>query len=151
MHVVLVGAEFEENLAVRYLRGALEHEGHPVTSLVFNEASEIERVAREIVAAGAPLTGLSIHPVLQPEAEKELVRAASRLTFDQSARGQRFVVQFSDHELTGASADATAPPPKDPTHMKERVPRPEMAPRPPPPRPEMAPRPPPKPDKSGPL
>lgn len=104
-----------------------------------------------IAADGSVSRLVVLHPVLQPEAEKELVRAASRLTFDQSARGQRFVVQFSDHELTSASADAAAPPPKDPTHMKERVPRPEMAPRPPPPRPEMAPRPPPKPDKSGPL
>ncbi|MFO0566852.1 MAG: radical SAM protein [Polyangiaceae bacterium] len=60
MHVVLVGAEFEENLAVRYLRGALEHAGHRVTTVVFNEPADTERAAREIVAARAPLAGLSM-------------------------------------------------------------------------------------------
>ena len=48
MHVVLVGAEFEENLAVRYLRGALEHAGHRVTTVVFNEPADSERAAREM-------------------------------------------------------------------------------------------------------
>ena len=60
MHVVLVGAEFEENLAVRYLRGALEHEGHRVTTVVFNGADEVEEAARQIVASGAPLVGFSM-------------------------------------------------------------------------------------------
>ncbi len=60
MHVVLVGAEFEENLAVRYLRGALEHAGHRVTTVVFNGADEVEEAARQIVASGAPLVGFSM-------------------------------------------------------------------------------------------
>ena len=60
MHVVLVGAEFEENLAVRYLRGALEHAGHRVTTVVFNEPADSERAAREIAESGAPLAGLSM-------------------------------------------------------------------------------------------
>jgi radical SAM superfamily enzyme YgiQ (UPF0313 family) len=60
MRVVLIGAEFEENLAVRYLRGALERAGHDVLQVVFNEAEETERAAREVVGAGAPLVGLSM-------------------------------------------------------------------------------------------
>jgi len=60
MHVVLVGAEFEENLAIRYLRGALEHASHRVTQLVFNRADQIEEVARAIAASGAELTGFSM-------------------------------------------------------------------------------------------
>jgi anaerobic magnesium-protoporphyrin IX monomethyl ester cyclase len=60
MHVVLVGAEFEENLAVRYLRGALEQAGHEVTSVVFNEAEQTERAAREIADSNAALAGFSM-------------------------------------------------------------------------------------------
>src|SRR5512144_1778228 len=60
MKIVLVGAEFEENLAVRYLRGALERAGHDVTQVVFNEASDTEKAARCIVDSGAPLTGMSM-------------------------------------------------------------------------------------------
>lgn len=75
MHVVLVGAEFEENLAVRYLRGALEHAGHRVTQIVFNEADDIDRAAREVVDANAPLVGLSM--VFTYRA-REFVRLATR-------------------------------------------------------------------------
>ena len=67
MHVVLVGAEFEENLAVRYLRGALEHAGHRVTTVVFNEPADSERAAREIAESGAPLAGLDLPTVIRLE------------------------------------------------------------------------------------
>ena len=60
MHVVLVGAEFEENLAVRYLRGALERAGHTVTTLVFNHADDTEACASALARSGAPLAGLSM-------------------------------------------------------------------------------------------
>ncbi len=60
MHVALVGAEFEENLAVRYLRGALEAAGHQVTTIVFNEPGETEAVAARLAALGAPVAGLSM-------------------------------------------------------------------------------------------
>lgn len=60
MHITLVGAEFEENLAVRYLQGALERAGHRVTSIVFNEPEETERVARRIVESKSDVTGLSM-------------------------------------------------------------------------------------------
>ena len=57
MHVLLVGAELEENMALRYLRGALEADGHTVTQLDFNYASDLERVAAAVVASGAPIAG----------------------------------------------------------------------------------------------
>ena len=60
MHVALVGAEFEENLAVRYLRGALERAGCQVTTVVFNEPEELERAAQAVVSSGASVTGLSM-------------------------------------------------------------------------------------------
>ncbi len=60
MHVALVGAEFEENLAIRYLWGALERAGHQVSQIVFNEASELEHAAAELAASGAELVGMSM-------------------------------------------------------------------------------------------
>lgn len=60
MRVALIGAEFEENLAVRYLWGALEHHGHEVLQFVFNDASDTERVARALASSGALLAGYSM-------------------------------------------------------------------------------------------
>jgi radical SAM superfamily enzyme YgiQ (UPF0313 family) len=60
MHVALVGAEFEENLAVRYLLGALDRAGCEVTSILFNDESEVDAAAEAIVASGAAITGLSM-------------------------------------------------------------------------------------------
>ncbi|MCA9600097.1 MAG: hypothetical protein KC776_42635, partial [Myxococcales bacterium] len=87
-------------------------------------------------------------PKLDADAEKKILDAARELELsdrDPDVRGQRFVVHFSHSDIAPSKPDASPtskPVPVPTTHMKERVPRPEMAPRPPPPRPEMAPRPP---------
>ncbi|MCC6526918.1 MAG: cobalamin-dependent protein, partial [Polyangiaceae bacterium] len=60
MHVVLVGAELEENLAIRYLAGALERALHRVSYVVFDGPDDVERAAREIVASGARIAGYSM-------------------------------------------------------------------------------------------
>ena len=60
MHVALIGAELEENLAVRYLRGALEDAGHEVTQIVFDSPGDIERAATELAQSRAPLAGMSM-------------------------------------------------------------------------------------------
>ena len=60
MHVVLVGAELEENLALRYLAGALERAGHRATLVVFDAPRDVERAAREIAASDAPIAGYSM-------------------------------------------------------------------------------------------
>ncbi len=60
MHIALVGPELEENLSLRYLRGALEAEGHNVTQVDFEAPRDIERAAREIVASGAAIAGFSM-------------------------------------------------------------------------------------------
>jgi hypothetical protein len=57
MRVALVGAEFEENLAVRYLWGALEAAGQRVTQVVFNDVDETEAAARALAESGAELAG----------------------------------------------------------------------------------------------
>ena len=66
MKIVLVGAEFEENLAVRYLRGALEAAGHRVKTVVFNSRAEVEEAARALAGSGAPLAGLPMVFIYSP-------------------------------------------------------------------------------------
>ena len=60
MRIALVGAEFEENLAVRYIRGTLEAAGHEVVQIVFNEPADVERAARELAESAVPLCGMSL-------------------------------------------------------------------------------------------
>lgn len=60
MHVALIGAELEENLAVRYLRGALEDAGHQVTQIVFDSPADLDRAAAELASSRAPLAGMSM-------------------------------------------------------------------------------------------
>jgi anaerobic magnesium-protoporphyrin IX monomethyl ester cyclase len=60
MNVALVGAECEENLAVRYIRAALEAKGHLVRQIVFNAEAELERAATELAQSGAALAGFSM-------------------------------------------------------------------------------------------
>lgn len=60
MHVLLVGAELEENLALRYLAAALEPRGHRVSFATFDNAGQTGAVI-EAVRAGAPdLVGMSM-------------------------------------------------------------------------------------------
>jgi anaerobic magnesium-protoporphyrin IX monomethyl ester cyclase len=81
MHVALVGAEFEENLAVRYLQGALLRDGHEVTSIVFNDPSEPDRAAAELAGSGAQLAGLSMVFTYRAREFAELANRARALGF----------------------------------------------------------------------
>ncbi len=58
--VVLLGAECEENLALRYIRGELELQGITVTQIDFNSEDQLEQAAAELAASNAPLTGFSM-------------------------------------------------------------------------------------------
>jgi anaerobic magnesium-protoporphyrin IX monomethyl ester cyclase len=60
MRIALVGAECEENLALRYIRGALEQAGHFVLQITFNNRDEIEQAARELAESGTNLAGFSM-------------------------------------------------------------------------------------------
>lgn len=60
MHIALVGPELEENLSLRYLRGALEAEGHVVTQVDFEAPRNVERCARRLVDSGAAIAGFSM-------------------------------------------------------------------------------------------
>jgi radical SAM superfamily enzyme YgiQ (UPF0313 family) len=60
MHIALIGAECEENLALRYIRAILERAGHTVTQIAFNSAADTETAARALAATAAPLAGVSM-------------------------------------------------------------------------------------------
>ena len=60
MLIALVGAELEENLALRYIWGSLQAAGHRVCLIPFNDGSETEATARQLANSGAPLAGFSM-------------------------------------------------------------------------------------------
>jgi len=60
MHVVLIGAELEENLGLRYMASALEERHHKATILPFNEEREIEKVVGQTIALRPDIVGLSM-------------------------------------------------------------------------------------------
>jgi hypothetical protein len=57
MKIALVGAECEENLALRYIRAALEEGGHGVTQITFNAEADTEMAAECLARSGAGLAG----------------------------------------------------------------------------------------------
>ena len=75
MHVALVGAELQEDLTVRYLRGALEAAGHEVTQFAFNGECDLGALADRLGESRAPLLGMSL--VFTSRA-REFARLASR-------------------------------------------------------------------------
>jgi anaerobic magnesium-protoporphyrin IX monomethyl ester cyclase len=60
MHVVLIGAELEENLGLRYMASALEQRGHTATIVPFNEEAETPNVVSQVVKLSPDIAGLSM-------------------------------------------------------------------------------------------
>jgi radical SAM superfamily enzyme YgiQ (UPF0313 family) len=60
MKIALVGAELEENLGLRYIASSLEHRGHTVDIVAFNEAATMEAVVAMVLAIAPDITGLSM-------------------------------------------------------------------------------------------
>ena len=60
MHVVLVGADFEENLAVCMLSAAASRAGHRVEVVAFDEESQVDPIAERVARSAPGAVGLSI-------------------------------------------------------------------------------------------
>jgi radical SAM superfamily enzyme YgiQ (UPF0313 family) len=60
MKVAIVAAEFEENLALRYLWGALIHAGHEVVHVPFNRHQDLEMAALALAHSQATLAAVSM-------------------------------------------------------------------------------------------
>lgn len=82
MKIALVGAELEENLALRYIWGALKTEGHDVTMVRFDALGDIDQAARELARSGARLAGFSMVFTHRGGEFAELARRARAEGFD---------------------------------------------------------------------
>lgn len=60
MKIVLVGAELEENLGIRYMASSLEKKGHKVEIVPFNSENEIPNVVRLTINLYPQIVGLSM-------------------------------------------------------------------------------------------
>ncbi len=76
MKVALIGAEIEENLALRYIHASLAAAGHQPALFGFGSRGEIETVARAVVAFDPAVVGLSM---LFTSRSREFVELAERL------------------------------------------------------------------------
>jgi len=82
MHIALIGAELQEDLAVRYLRSAVETRGHDVTQIAFNDPREVEAAADRMAESHARLAGLSMVFTSRAEEFVELAARARERGFD---------------------------------------------------------------------
>ena len=87
MNIALVGAECEENLALRYIRAALEARGYSVTQITFNAESDTEAAAEWLARSGAGLAGFSVLFTYRAAEFAALGRRSRELGF----RGHRVV------------------------------------------------------------
>jgi len=60
MNVALIGAELEENLAIRYIASSLEACGHSVDIVPFNSVQETDSAVRQTLAFQPQIVGLSM-------------------------------------------------------------------------------------------
>lgn len=105
MRVALVGAEFEDNLAIRYLWSALEARGHQVVQVVFNAPEELERAARELCASGAAVAGFSMVFTLRAREFAALATRARELGFPgHIIAGGHFAAFHAERILTDVPA-----------------------------------------------
>lgn len=81
MKIALVGAEIEENLALRSIGSSLEHAHHQVFFLDFHELDQADEVARAVVRVGANVVGLSMVFTARSLEFTELARAIRERRF----------------------------------------------------------------------
>jgi len=81
MRIALVGPELEENLSLRYIRGALEKAGHEVAQVDFNHPADLEKAAQELAQSGAQIAGLSMVFTARARQFVALAGRARRLGF----------------------------------------------------------------------
>lgn len=60
MNVALIGAELEENLAIRYIASSMEACGHDVDIVPFNSEEDMESAVRQTIAFHPQIVGLSM-------------------------------------------------------------------------------------------
>ena len=101
MRIALIGAEFEENLAVRYIRGTLEADGHEVVQIVFNDMTELDRAARQLAESCAELAGFSLVFTRRARQFATLARRARELGFSGHLTAGGHFATFNAEALLG--------------------------------------------------
>jgi anaerobic magnesium-protoporphyrin IX monomethyl ester cyclase len=81
MRVALIGAELEENLALRCLAGALQAEGHDPLIVPFDEPQDERRAAADLAGSGAAIAGFSMVFTRRGEEFARLIRRCRELGF----------------------------------------------------------------------
>lgn len=98
-HVVLVGAESEENLSIRSLAGALLARGHRVSMVVFNGPAQVEEAARAIAGSRAHIAGYSMVFTLRARQFAALAARARELGFSGVQVAGGHFAAFNPHLL----------------------------------------------------
>lgn len=60
MKIVLIGAELEENLGLRYMAAGLERDGHEIHVKAFNSDADLDKVVAQVTTFDPQLAGLSM-------------------------------------------------------------------------------------------
>jgi anaerobic magnesium-protoporphyrin IX monomethyl ester cyclase len=81
MRIALIGAELEENLAIRYIWSSLEKAGHEVVQVVFNHEEDLEQAAHELAQSGAQIAGFSMVFTYRAREFAQLAAHARQLGF----------------------------------------------------------------------
>ncbi len=76
MKIALVGAELEENLAIRYMHASLFQAGHDVQIIPFNDVQQVPQVVQHVAQWQPALVGMSM--VFTARA-KEFIRLATAM------------------------------------------------------------------------
>lgn len=74
MHVVVIGADFEENLGIGLIAASLEAKSHRVDIVAFQDPGHIDRVVRNVLSRNPHIVGLSLQ--FQHRAHEFLTLAA---------------------------------------------------------------------------
>ncbi len=101
MKLALIGAEYEENLALRYLAASAREAGHQVEILPFGCAEEIPRVVAAVLAGDFAFVGLSM-------AFQHFARDFLGLAAELRARGYRGHLCAGGHLVTPAWREVLA-------------------------------------------
>lgn len=81
MRIALVGAECEENLALRYIQAALEQAGHTVALIPFNSRRSLDAAAGELARSQAAVAGFSMVFTYRAREFADLARRSRELGY----------------------------------------------------------------------
>lgn len=101
MRVVLIGADFEENLGVGMIAAVAEAAGHSVNIVAFNAKQDVPRIARDVAAERPDVVGLSMQFQHRSHDFVSLARALRRAGFTGHLTAGGQFPTLADREVLG--------------------------------------------------